>query len=142
LSDLSTYKAVILGGSPFSVRGEDAPHQIYLKLEEASYASRMLRTVFSTFSGEVAASNTREYGRANLSFIKPNETFFEGVDLNSQVWMSHSDSIKSLPQMGSNCSTNDVEFAAYKIEGSHLCDTISSKYFILLMDQKCWRISW
>jgi GMP synthase (glutamine-hydrolysing) len=37
----------------------------------------MLRgTVFSTFSGgEVAASNTREYGRANLSFIKPNENF-------------------------------------------------------------------
>jgi GMP synthase-like glutamine amidotransferase len=55
----------------------------------------MLRgTVFGTFSGgEVAASNTREYGRANLSFIKPNETFFEGVDLNSQVWMSHSDDI-------------------------------------------------
>jgi GMP synthase (glutamine-hydrolysing) len=53
-----------------------------------------------TFSGgEVAASNTREYGKT--SFIKPNETFFEGVDLNSQVWMSHSDSVKSLPQMGS-----------------------------------------
>jgi GMP synthase (glutamine-hydrolysing) len=50
----------------------------------------------------VAASNTREYGRANLSFIKPDETFFEGVDLNSQVWMSHSDSVKSLPKMGSN----------------------------------------
>jgi hypothetical protein len=44
----------------------------------------MLRTVF-THLAVVAASNTREYGRANLSFIKPNETFFEGVDLNSQV---------------------------------------------------------
>jgi hypothetical protein len=26
----------------------------------------------------VAASNTREYGRANLNFIKENEVFFEG----------------------------------------------------------------
>jgi GMP synthase (glutamine-hydrolysing) len=51
-----------------------------------------------------------------LSFIKPNETFFEGVDLNSQVWMSHSDSIK-LPTNGVKlASTNDVEFAAYKMK--------------------------
>ena len=68
--------------------------------------------------GEVAASNTREYGRANLSFIKENEIFFEGVSENSQVWMSHSDSIKALPTNGVKlASTHDVEFAAYKIEG-------------------------
>jgi GMP synthase (glutamine-hydrolysing) len=73
----------------------------------------------SHFSGgEVAASNTREYGRANLSYIKEDETFFEGVSENSQVWMSHSDSIKVLPTNGVKlASTHDVEFAAYKIEG-------------------------
>jgi GMP synthase (glutamine-hydrolysing) len=47
--------------------------------------------------GEVAASNTR--GRANLSYIKENEVFFEGVSVNSQVWMSHSDSVKPCLQM-------------------------------------------
>lgn len=68
--------------------------------------------------GEVAASNTREYGRANLSYIKEGETFFEGVSENSQVWMSHSDSIKALPTNAVKlASTHDVEFAAYKIEG-------------------------
>jgi len=68
--------------------------------------------------GEVAASNTREYGRANLSYIKEEEIFFEGVAENSQVWMSHSDSIKALPTNGVKlASTHDVEFAAYKIEG-------------------------
>jgi GMP synthase (glutamine-hydrolysing) len=68
--------------------------------------------------GEVASSNTREYGRANLSYIRENELFFEGVSENSQVWMSHSDSIKALPNNGIKlASTNDVEFAAYKIEG-------------------------
>ena len=68
--------------------------------------------------GEVAASNTREYGRANLSYIKENEVFLEGVSENSQVWMSHSDSIKKLPTNGVMiASTKDVENAAYKIEG-------------------------
>ncbi len=68
--------------------------------------------------GEVAASNTREYGRANLSFIKENEVFLEGVSENSQVWMSHSDSIKKLPTNGVMiASTKDVANAAYKIEG-------------------------
>jgi GMP synthase (glutamine-hydrolysing) len=55
-------------------------------------------------------------GRANLSYIKEQEVFFEEV-LNSQVWMSHSDSIKALPTNGKLASTHDVEFAAYKIEG-------------------------
>jgi GMP synthase-like glutamine amidotransferase len=98
-------------------------HQIYLKLEESflclPYVTGQYWHILG--GGEVAASNTREYGRANLSFIKPNETFFEGVDLNSQVWMSHSDSIKSLTTNGVKlASTNDVEFAAYKIEGDPL----------------------
>ena len=120
-SDLSSYKAVILGGSPFSVRGEDAPHpdlsQIRGKLPllAVCYGAQYL----AHFSGgEVAASNTREYGRANLSFIKENEIFFEDVAVNSQVWMSHSDSIKALPTNAVKlASTHDVEFAAYKIEG-------------------------
>jgi GMP synthase (glutamine-hydrolysing) len=46
------------------------------------------------------------------------EVFFENVNLNSQVWMSHSDTIKHLPTNGVKlASTNDVENAAYKIEG-------------------------
>jgi GMP synthase (glutamine-hydrolysing) len=57
----------------------------------------------------------REYGRANLSYIKEQEVFFE--DLNSQVWMSHSDSIKALPTNGVKlASTHDVNLQ-HKIEG-------------------------
>ena len=120
-TDLSSYKAVILSGSPFSVRADDAPHpdlsQIRGKLPllAVCYGAQYL----AHFSGgEVAPSNTREYGRANLSYIKTGEMFFEGVDAHSQVWMSHSDTIKTLPQNGVKlASTNDVENAAYKIEG-------------------------
>ena len=120
-TDLSSYKAVILGGSPYSVRAEDA-----LKIDLSHIRGKMplLAVCYGAqylahFSGgEVAASNIREYGRANLSYIKEDEVFFENVNLNSQVWMSHSDTIKHLPTNGVKlASTNDVENAAYKIEG-------------------------
>ena len=120
-ADLSSYKAVILGGSPFSVRSEGALHpdlsQIRGKMPllAVCYGAQYL----AHFSGGlVAESNTREYGRANLSYIKENEVFLEGVSANSQVWMSHSDSIKQLPTNAVRiASTKDVENAAFKIEG-------------------------
>jgi GMP synthase (glutamine-hydrolysing) len=119
--DLSTYKAVILSGSPYSVRAEDAPHpdlsQIRGKMPllAVCYGAQYL----AHFNGgEVAPSNIREYGRANLSFIKDDEAFFDEVALNSQVWMSHSDTIKQLPTNGVLlASTKDVANAAYRIEG-------------------------
>ncbi|MDG1314465.1 MAG: glutamine-hydrolyzing GMP synthase [Flavobacteriaceae bacterium] len=68
--------------------------------------------------GLVSPSNTREYGRAKLSFIIENEILFNGVSSGSQVWMSHSDTIKELPTNGILlASTTDVTNAAYKIEG-------------------------
>ena len=119
--DLSIYKAVILGGSPFSVRSADALHidlsqfRGKIPLLAVCYGAQYL----AHFSGgEVAASNTREYGRANLTYIKDNEVFFENVSINSQVWMSHSDSISKLPANAIKiASTTDVENAAYRIDG-------------------------
>ena len=119
--DLSTYKAVILSGSPFSVRADNAPHP---NLSEIRGKKPLLAVCYGAqylahFSGgEVAPSNIREYGRANLSYIKENEVFLENVSANSQVWMSHSDTIKKLPTGAVKlASTKDVENAAYKIEG-------------------------
>ncbi len=118
---LENYKAVILSGSPFSVRSEEVLHpdlsQIRGKkpLLGVCYGAQYL----AHFSGgKVAPSNTREYGRANLSFIKNEEAFFANINEGSQVWMSHSDTIKELPTNAVRlASTNDVENAAYKIEG-------------------------
>ncbi|MEC4048956.1 glutamine-hydrolyzing GMP synthase [Flavobacterium sp. SUN046] len=119
--DLTPYKAVILSGSPYSVRADDAPHpdlsQIRGKkpLLAVCYGAQYLAHFFD---GEVAPSNTREYGRANLSYIKEGELFFESVDHHSQVWMSHSDTIKKLPANAVRlASTKDVENVAYRIEG-------------------------
>jgi GMP synthase (glutamine-hydrolysing) len=118
--NLDVFQAVILSGSPFSVRAENAPHpdltQIRGKkpLLAVCYGAQYL----AHFSGgEVAPSNTREYGRANLSFVKEDDTFFKGIHSGSQVWMSHSDTIKHLPEKAVLlASTNDVINAAYKIE--------------------------
>ncbi len=119
--DVSSYKAVILSGSPFSVRATDAPHPDLSKIKGkipllgVCYGAQYL----SHFNGgQVAASNTREYGRANLSYIKPDEPFFKGISKGSQVWMSHADTIKELPINAVHlASTSDVEQAAFKFEG-------------------------
>ena len=120
-NNISEFKAVILSGSPFSVRGEDAPHP---DLSEIRGKKPILAVCYGAQyiahfdGGEVAPSNTREYGRANLSYIKEDEIFFEDIPIGSQVWMSHSDTIKKLPKGGVKlASTHDVESAAYKIEG-------------------------
>ena len=73
--NIQNYKAIILSGSPFSVRAADAP---YPDLSEIKGKIPLLGVCFGAqfmahnFGGKVASSNTREYGRANLSYIKEN----------------------------------------------------------------------
>ena len=118
---MEEFNAVILSGSPYSVRSEQAPHPDLsdirgkLPLLAVCYGAQYL----AHFSGGIVKpSNTREYGRANLSFIKTEESFFDGIDKGSQVWMSHSDTIDQLPEGGMLlASTEDVKNAAYCIEG-------------------------
>ncbi|MBL4940024.1 MAG: glutamine-hydrolyzing GMP synthase, partial [Lutibacter sp.] len=117
---IENYKAIILSGSPFSVRAKDAPHPDLSKIKGKI---PLLGVCFGAqfmahnFGGKVGASNTREYGRANLSFVKENELFFKGVNEGSQVWMSHSDTIVDLPENYELiASTHDVKNAAFKIK--------------------------
>ncbi|MDG1762381.1 MAG: glutamine-hydrolyzing GMP synthase [Flavobacteriaceae bacterium] len=119
--NLSDFKAVILSGSPFSVRAEDAPHP---DLNEIKGKIPLLGVCYGAqylahfFGGKVSPSNNREYGRANLSFVKSEDIFFKEVPSDSQVWMSHADTILHLPKEA-EClaSTTDVENAVYKIKG-------------------------
>lgn len=118
--DIDRYGAVILSGSPFSVRANDAPCP---DLEQIRGKKPLLAICYGAqylahfFGGMVEPSNIREYGRANLSFIEPKEKLFQGIEKGSQVWMSHSDTIEKLPKGAVRlASTNDVENVAYKIE--------------------------
>ena len=115
------FSAVILSGSPYSVRASDAPHPDLSffrgkkPILAVCYGEQYLAHFFG---GEVAPSDVREYGRAHLVYLKENEPFLADIPANSQVWMSHSDTIKALPTAGVRlASTPDVENAAYRIEG-------------------------
>ncbi len=117
----SSVKGVVLSGSPYSVRDKDAPHP---DLSEIKGKVPVLGICYGAqymahyYGGEVAPSNSREYGRAKLGFIDHNCELFKDISLHSQVWMSHGDTIIKLPENYSVvASTEDVNYAAYKING-------------------------
>ncbi len=118
-SDLSGVKGVIYSGSPFSVRAEDSPRLDATQFNAfpllgVCYGAQLMA---QTEGGSVEASSTREYGRANLSNVDAKDELMQGVSLNSQVWMSHGDTIKNLPDnFQVIASTESVEVAAYKVK--------------------------
>lgn len=114
-------KGVILSGSPFSVLDENAPQYDFnlakgkLPLLGVCYGAQMMA---HKFGGEVKASETREYGRANLNFIDKEFPLMRGIPMDSQVWMSHGDTIYQLPENYEIIAgTEDVKVAAYHIKG-------------------------
>ncbi|RZL43641.1 MAG: glutamine-hydrolyzing GMP synthase [Pedobacter sp.] len=115
----STVKGVILSGSPYSVRQDDAPF-VDLNLFKAypllavCYGAQFIA---QQSGGDVQASNTREYGRANLDYVNQDNKLFKGINVNSQVWMSHGDTIKVVPDnFEIIASTADVQVAGYQVK--------------------------
>lgn len=114
-------KGVILSGSPYSCNHPDAPKPDLsnirgkLPLLAVCYGAQYLAKLDG---GEVIPSKIREYGRANLTYTDAQNSLLKGVKEGSQVWMSHGDTIAKVP---SNfrliCSTSDVKYAGYEIEG-------------------------
>jgi GMP synthase (glutamine-hydrolysing) len=116
-----TVKGIILSGSPFSVRDKDAPVPNLSKIKGkipllgVCYGAQFL---VHGFGGEVLPSNTREYGRANLIMIDSTDPLFRKIKKGTQVWMSHGDTIASLPdKYRITGSTANVKAGAYRIEG-------------------------
>ena len=115
-------KGIILSGSPFSVNDPNAPDvdlntmQDHLPVLGVCYGAQLAA---KKFGGEVAKSNKREYGRALMS-RKTDDVLLNGVMDLSQVWMSHSDSILSLPDSFTVlATTTDIPYAAFKKDGDH-----------------------
>ncbi|PHI19551.1 glutamine-hydrolyzing GMP synthase [Lewinellaceae bacterium SD302] len=112
-----TIKAVILSGSPFSVKDEMALHpdlEAFIGKKPVLGICYGAQYLANHFGGKVSRSLKREYGKANLSEIHREGGLLEGVVKGSQVWMSHGDTIMELPeQFELLASTTDVEVAAY-----------------------------
>jgi GMP synthase (glutamine-hydrolysing) len=116
----SDIKGVILSGSPFSVRDSQSPNPDLsafkgkLPLLGVCYGAQLMA---QKFGGEVLPSKHREYGRANLSFVNKENELFKGISDNSQVWMSHADTITKIPDNYEIISsTKDVKFAGYQVK--------------------------
>lgn len=114
-------KGVIFSGSPYSCNAPDAPVPDManikgkLPLLGVCYGAQYLAKFGG---GQVQQSKIREYGRANLQTIDHSSPLMKDVPLGSQVWMSHGDTIQSLPEnYHCICSTDNVHFAGYHIEG-------------------------
>lgn len=117
----SSVKGVILSGSPASVRQEGAPTidlsgiRGKVPVLGVCYGAQYL---VHTNGGEVEPSATREYGRAIMTIGAPGSPLFIGVTAQSQVWMSHGDTIVKMPaNFRLLASTESVPNAAFKIDG-------------------------
>ncbi len=115
---------VILSGSPFSVYD---PEAFKVDLSEIRGKYPVLGICYGaqyisySLGGKVEPAGSREYGRANLCRIDKANPLFKGFDDNSQVWMSHGDTITALPAgFRVIASTEDVENAAFQAEGEKL----------------------
>ena len=115
-----TVKGVIRSGRPCSVRDANAPqvdltpYKGKLPLLGICYGAQYLS---AKFGGKVEASNSREYGRAMLKVVAESP-LMKGVSAESQVWMSHGDTISALPAGAEViASTADVVNAAFQFKG-------------------------
>jgi len=113
-------KGVILSGSPCSVLEEDAPE---ISLDQFIGKMPVLGICYGAqliahkHKGDVLPSEIREYGRARLEKIDTHYDLLKEISINTQVWMSHGDTISNLPEDFSVIAgTSSVEVAAYKMK--------------------------
>jgi GMP synthase (glutamine-hydrolysing) len=113
-------RGIILSGSPCSVNDKDAP-RIDVKgmigkvpILGICYGAQLIA---NEYQGNVLPSQIREYGRARLEKIDQHHELLKEIQLNSQVWMSHGDTIDFLPDnFDIIASTSSVHVAAYKLK--------------------------
>lgn len=98
--DIGKPGAIILSGGPRSTGDPDAPDLDFEALQAfgvpvlgVCYGMQLLNI---KFGGSVEASDKREYGPADL-FPVECTGLYEGISARSQVWMSHSDTVRNLP---------------------------------------------
>lgn len=117
-------KGVILSGSPFSVYDKEAfkidLQEIWGKLPILGicYGAQFMSYMKG---GKVEPAGSREYGRSKLTYIAHNNPLFKDIALNTQVWMSHGDTITQIPKdFGKIASTEDVDLAGFQVKGEQI----------------------
>ena len=115
----SDIKGVILSGSPCSVRDNGAPTVDIDRFKSVPvlgvcYGAQLIA---QQHGGEVLPSHAREYGRARLTTVDHHNDLLKEISLDTQVWMSHADTIAKIPDdFEIIASTPSVAIAAYKVK--------------------------
>ncbi|WP_455264215.1 glutamine-hydrolyzing GMP synthase, partial [Porphyromonas sp.] len=119
--DLTGIAGIILSGSPYSVYDEAA-----FRTDLSALRGRLpilgicygAQSLVHQAGGKVEPCDSREYGRAHLTLRHENDKLLEGITPGGIVWMSHGDTITTLPKgFRIIASTEDVEAAAFRIDG-------------------------
>lgn len=118
----SDIKGVILSGSPCSVREQGAPDvdvsQFKVPVLGVCYGAQMIA---HQNGGQVLPSQIREYGRAKLAMVDHHSPLLKEIALDTQVWMSHSDTIASVPDSFEIiANTHSVKVAAYQVRNTNI----------------------
>ncbi len=122
--DDDTVKGVILSGSPFSVYDEKA---FKMSLPDVWGKYPILGICYGAQfiafenGGQVEPAGSREYGRSKLSWLENGNPLLKDIAINSQVWMSHGDTITRIPENFTKiASTEDVDLAAYQVNDQNI----------------------
>ncbi len=116
-------KGVILSGSPCSVRDPGAPEVDFARFKNTPvlgvcYGAQLIA---NKMGGSVMPSQNREYGRAKLSTVNHHNELLKEISIDSQVWMSHADTIISVSdEFDVIASTSSVKIAAFQKKGERL----------------------
>ncbi len=119
----SSIKGVILSGSPCSVRDAGSPDVDLtlfgnIPVLGICYGAQLMA---HKNGGTVLPSQIREYGRALLTTVDHHNELLKEISLDSQVWMSHADTIASIPDTFEIiASTPSVKVAAFRKKGEHI----------------------
>lgn len=142
----ASVRGVILSGSPFSVRDEKAPKPDLtaikgrLPLLGVCYGAQYLAHFYG---GEVQSAPSREYGRAMLTVVEPSDPLMQGVPSPTQVWMSHGDTITSVPDTYRViASTEDVRPPSVLRESGVGVFSSIRRCIIRRTALRCFGISW
>ena len=114
-------KGIIFTGGPNSVYKEESPRcskeifDLGIPVLGICYGAQFM--AYSN-GGKVEPAGTREYGRAHLSTFEHENPLLKGIREQSQVWMSHGDTITAIPEnFKIIASTDKVAIAAYQVKG-------------------------
>ena len=116
------YQGVILSGSPSSVHDKNPPKVDFTLFNNIPvlgicYGAQLIANANYCI---VTKSKIREYGRAKLSYVNSESPLMKGVELDSDVWMSHGDSITEITDSFQIlASTKDVKITSFNLKNKN-----------------------